>query len=196
RAHGCARPRAASPAADGPRAPDRNSIRWRRLDRAQGRDPRACRKARAPARPCHSQLRQATSLTTPCSRPPPSGSLRTGYAFHDVTSGQQRGVRPDISEGARMPGLRVPTTPESDHQSTCKPAALIGPSQRAISSATYLARYSGPRRSGATPTTPISLNRVLIAGVSIAAWVASFSLTTISFGAPLGRKKAVQVMTS
>ena len=33
-------------------------------------------------------------------------------------------------------------------------------------------------------------------GVSIAAWVASFSLATISFGAPFGRKKAVQVTTS
>ena len=65
-----------------------------------------------------------------------------------------------------------------------------------LSSTTYLARNSGPRRPGATPTAPMALNRDLIAGVSIAAWVASFSVATMSFGAPFGRKKAVQVTTS
>src|SRR5215813_4974226 len=103
---------------------------------------------------------------------------------------------------SRLPGLTRGGHPactlahRNQHQSTCKPAALIGPSQRAISSTTYLARYSGPRRSGATPATPMALNRVLIAGVSIAALVASLSLATMSFAAPFGRKKAVQVTTS
>jgi hypothetical protein len=49
---------------------------------------------------------------------------------------------------------------------TCKPAALIGPSQRAISSTTYLARYSAPRRSDETGCTcnfySITTNQVVI----------------------------------
>jgi hypothetical protein len=59
-----------------------------------------------------------------------------------------------------------------------------------------LLQISRPRRSEATPVMPMSSMRCLIAGVSIAAWVISFNLSTMAFGAPLGRKIAVQVVTS
>src|SRR5262245_40970593 len=61
-------------------------------------------------------------------------------------------------------------------QSTWSPFALIGSAHLAISSTTNLARYSGDLRSSATPVTPISCIRLLIAGVSMARLVASLKI--------------------
>jgi hypothetical protein len=72
------------------------------------------------------------------------------------------------------------------------PLSLMILAQLAISSGTYLFRYAGVRRSGATIEAPTSRSRASTTGVSSADKAAWVSFAAIGSGVPAGAKMPIQ----
>src|SRR4051794_32585076 len=72
------------------------------------------------------------------------------------------------------------------------PLSLMILAQLAISSGTYLFRYAGVRRSGATIAAPTSRSRDSTMGVSRADKAAWVSFAAIGSGVPAGAKMPIQ----
>src|SRR6266702_1826096 len=102
--------------------------------------------------------------------------------------------RRDARRGGR--GLRVNPGLRRGAHSALIPAARITFPQRSISSGRNLARYSGPRRSGGTISSPRASSRARSAGLSSMSFITLLIFRTIASGVPFGKKKAFHTLAS